>query len=503
MKVGRRRKGEAYAVSVSATSGAPSEDATLQNTAELPNGWRWATIGEITQPVEKVSPLNKPQEQFTYLDIASIDNIINQITEPKTYYGKDAPSRARQKVRADDVLFSTVRTYLKNIAQVPIIYDGQVASTGFAVLRATEAVLPTYIFYYCLTHSFLNPLSEIQRGTSYPAVRDGDVRAQPIPLAPLAEQRRIVAVIERLFTKLDAGVAALKRAQANLRRYKASVVKSACEGKLTAQSPHDEPAYKLLARILHARRAKWEADLRAKGKDPSKTKYEEPHAPNIGELPELPKGWCWTTSDQVGDIQLGRQRSPQHHQGTHMRPYLRVANVFEDRIDTSDVLEMNFTPTEYEIYKLGYGDILLNEGQSPKFLGRPAMYRDEIPGACFQNTLIRFRASEAVLPFYALYVFRAHMHSGRFAKEATITTNIAHLSAGRFATVEFPLAPLAEQHRIILEMERRLSVVAALEQTLVHNLARAEKLRQSILKRAFAGRLVGQDPSDLNLAESA
>lgn len=173
-----------------------------------------------------------------------------------------------------------------------------------------------------------------------------------------------------------------------------------------------------------------------------------------------------------------------------MRPYLRVANVFEDRIDTSDVLEMNFTPTEYEIYKLGYGDILLNEGQSPKFLGRPAMYRDEIPGACFQNTLIRFRALEGILPLYALYVFRAHMHSGRFAKEATITTNIAHLSAGRFATVEFPLAPIAEQHRIILEMERRLSVVAALEQTLAHNLARAEKLRQSILKRAFAGRLV-------------
>ena len=88
---------------------------------------------------------------------------------------------------------------------------------------------------------------------------------------------------------------------------------------------------------------------------------------------------------QVGEVQLGRQRAPQHHQGPYMRPYLRVANVYEDRIDTSDVLEMNFTPSEFETYQLHFGDILLNEDQSPEFLGRPAMYHDEYsPPECWQ-----------------------------------------------------------------------------------------------------------------------
>ena len=154
---------------------------------------------------------------------------------------------------------------------------------------------------------------------------------------------------------------------------------------------------------------------------------------------EIPHGWTVSRIDQVGRIQLGRQRSPQHHFGQHMRSYLRVANVFEDRIYTADVKEMNFTPSEFETYKLIPGDILLNEGQSPELLGRPAMYRGEPVDTCFTNSLIRFQAFEGVLPDWALIVFRAHMHSGRFTREARITTSIAHLSAARFASIEFPV----------------------------------------------------------------
>jgi len=88
----------------------------------------------------------------------------------------------------------------------------------------------------------------------------------------------------------------------------------------------------------------------------------------------------------LGRVQLGRQRAPQHHAGPNMRPYLRVANVFEDRLELGDVMEMNFDPQEYETYRLVPGDILLNEGQSRHLVGRPAIYRDEVPGACFQNT---------------------------------------------------------------------------------------------------------------------
>ncbi|MCL4872356.1 MAG: restriction endonuclease subunit S, partial [Anaerolineae bacterium] len=220
-------------------------------------------------------------------------------------------------------------------------------------------------------------------------------------------------------------------------------------------------------------------------------KYQE--AVGVGDtavLPDLPDGWVWARVEQTASVQLGRQRAPKHHNGPYMRPYLRVANVFEDRIDTTDVLKMNFSPQEYETYRLEYGDILLNEGQSLELVGRPAIYRNEVPGACFQNTLVRYRAYEGILNKFSLIVFLAYLNTGRFQKIAKWTTNIAHLGASRFAELEFPLPPLAEQKRIVAEVERRLSVVAATEQAIATNLARAERLRQSILHRAFTGQLV-------------
>jgi type I restriction enzyme S subunit len=299
----------------------------------------------------------------------------------------------------------------------------------------------------------------------------------------------------------------LERAKANLKRYRAAVLKAAVEGKLTAawraENPCTESATDLLQRILHDRRQKWEqqqlAAYESKGKEPPKNwsdKYKPPAAPDTTNLPELPDGWCWASVDQVGDVQLGRQRSPKHHQGTHMRPYLRVANVFEDRIDIRDVMEMNFTPSEYETYRLGYGDILLNEGQSMELIGRPAMYRDEVPGSCFTNTLVRFQASEGLDRDFAMKVFLAYLKNGRFQRIATITVNIAHLGAGRFAELEFPLPPLAEQQTIVAEVEARLSILDETESQFDANLKRASRLRQSILKRAFEGKLVPQDPVD-------
>lgn len=175
------------------------------------------------------------------------------------------------------------------------------------------------------------------------------------------------------------------------------------------------------------------------------------------DLPALPDGWAWSTVGDVGRIQLGRQRSPQWHDGPNMRPYLRVKNVFEDRIDVSDVKEMEFPPDQFATYGLEPGDILLCEGQSPELVGRPAMYRGELPGACFTNSLIRFQPHSGIDPHYALYAFLHLMYSGRFRREARITTNIAHLSATRLSSVEFPVAPAAEQQRIVAAIEEHLS----------------------------------------------
>jgi type I restriction enzyme S subunit len=172
-----------------------------------------------------------------------------------------------------------------------------------------------------------------------------------------------------------------------------------------------------------------------------------------------------------------------------MRPYLRVANVYEDRIDTSDVLEMNFDPKEFERYQLLPGDILLNEGQSRELVGRPAIYRGEIPGACFQNTLVRFRAGPALTPEFSLLVFRNYLHSGRFQQIAKWTTSIAHLGVERFAQIEFPVPPLAEQQRIVTKYKTLQARSRRAKEALNAIPALLERFRQSVLAAAFRGDL--------------
>lgn len=210
----------------------------------------------------------------------------------------------------------------------------------------------------------------------------------------------------------------------------------------------------------------------------------------------LPQAWEWKRVDELGELKLGRQRSPKNHAGPHMRPYLRVANVFEARIDTSDVLEMNFDPEEAERFLLKPNDILLNEGQSYELVGRPAIYRGEVPGACFQNTLIRFRPGSSVLPEYALVVFRAYMRIGRFRREAQQTTNIAHLSLGRLAQIEFPLPPLPEQKRIVAKVDQLMALCDELE-------ARWTKKRETgarLTKSALAALATAEGPEEFDAA---
>jgi type I restriction enzyme S subunit len=365
----------------------------------LPEGWVWTTLDQCVDILDhKRVPINSTER----------DARIAAKTEGNLfpYYGATG-----QVGLIDDYLFDEELVllgedgapFLEPNKPKAYIARGKFWVNNHAhVLRARDGLLLNALLQHYLNifdyHDFVT-------GTTRLKLNQARMREILVPVPPLPEQRRIVAKIEELLSSLDAGVASLKRVQAALKRYRAAVLKAACEGRLVPQDPNDEPADKLLERILAERRAKWEADVRAKGKDPNKAKYEEPKEPGTEGLPELPRGWCWASVTQTGQVQLGRQRAPKHQDGPYMRPYLRVANVFEDRIDTSDVLNMNFTPAEYETYHLEYGDILLNEGQSPELLGRPAIYRNEVPGACFQNTLIRFKAHEGIIPEYALTVF--------------------------------------------------------------------------------------------------
>lgn len=477
----------------------------------LPTDWCRATVDEVIALCQYGSSA-KTDEDPSGIPVLRMGNIREGRLDLSNlkYLPHDHHEFPTLLLQDGDLLFN--RTNSVELVGKSAVYLGQPSPCSYAsylvALRFGPGCDPKYLCHYLNSRQGkLWVRSVVSQQVGQANVNSTKLRALQFPLAPLNAQRRIVAKIEELFSDLDAGVAALERIKANLKRYRAAILKAAVEGRLTeewrAKHPKTEPASKLLERILAERRQKWEDEQLAKFAAADKTppkgwreKYADPAAPDTNQLPELPQGWCWASVDQVGDVQLGRQRSPKHHNGPHMRPYLRVANVFEDRIDIGDVMEMNFSPEECETYRLGFGDILLNEGQSMELVGRPAMYRDEVPGACFTNTLVRFRAKQGVDPSYALKVFLAYLKNGRFQKIATITVNIAHLGAGRFAEIEFPLPPVEEQAAIIEEVDRHFSVIEAAEKAIDMSLQRAARVRQSILKRAYEGRLVPHDPTD-------
>ena len=161
-------------------------------------GWDAATIADVSEPAELRDPRQDPAGEFYYIDISGIDRTCKAIAEHRTLSGADAPSRARKAIRKDDVLVSTVRPNLNAVAMVPADLDGHIASTGFCVLRPNRAVIePRYLFYRTLTPEFVTALTARVRGISYPAVSDKDVKQVEVPLPPLAEQRRIVEILDQ------------------------------------------------------------------------------------------------------------------------------------------------------------------------------------------------------------------------------------------------------------------------------------------------------------------
>jgi type I restriction enzyme S subunit len=171
---------------------------------------------------------------------------------------------------------------------------------------------------------------------------------------------------------------------------------------------------------------------------------------------DLPESWEVSTVGEIATVQLGRQRSPKNHTGPHMRPYLRSANVTWRGIDTTDVKEMNFDPDEAATFELREGDILLNEASgSPGEVGKPAIWRNEIPGTCFQNTLLRVRSAQLDEGYLYWYFYNAAF-TGRFG-EAGRGVNIRHLGKQGLVTFPIPVPPLSEQRRIVAAIEEHFS----------------------------------------------
>jgi type I restriction enzyme S subunit len=437
---------------------------------ELPNGWEWSTLSEACDVVQDCEhrtpkyaedgiPALRPRDVVGgRLDISTAARVSESEYELQTRRYMPAPG---------DIVYSRELS-LGWAATLPA--TEVCLSQGMVAMKPGSALVSDYLSHFLNGPGRASALAA-QAGSAHPHLNLRDIRAMPIAVAPRAEQERIVRAIDEAFAKLDAGDAGLQAVRQLLKRTRDAILAAAVTGRLLPQDPTDTCATKLLA------------DLGVEA--------------TPGNLPELPDGWAWATVEAVGKIDLGRQRHPDWHLGPNMKPYLRVANVFDDRIDNSDLKEMHFDPEVFERFRLSPGDVLLNEGQTPELLGRPAVYRGDPPEVAFTNSIIRFRASAGVSADYSLLVFRHYMRSGRFTREARITTNIAHLSVSRLKPIEFPLPPTEEQRRIAEEVERQMSFIEACERSVDAGLGVSAALRRSVLKAAFEGRLVPQDPTDV------
>ena len=208
--------------------------------------------------------------------------------------------------------------------------------------------------------------------------------------------------------------------------------------------------------------------------------------------------WKRLPLSEIAEVRLGRQRSPKRAVGPNMRPYMRAANVTWNGISLHDIKEMDFTPEEFEIYALRRGDLLLSEASgSASEVGKPAVWNDEVPDCCFQNTLIRVRAPAALVPFLHLHFYKDAL-TGEFAR-AGRGVGIHHLGAKTLSGWALHLPPLDEQRRIVATVDSYLTRLHNVVATLERVRQRMKRYRASTLKAALEGRLV---PTEAELARA-
>ncbi|MEB2320265.1 MAG: restriction endonuclease subunit S [Pseudomonadota bacterium] len=463
------------------------------NKAELPPGWTMARVdrvGAVRLGRQRSPDKHTGEHPTKYLRAANIKPAGIDLTDVLTM--DFTPSeRVIFGLRLGDVLLTEASGSSSQVGRAAL-WRGELAECCYqnTIIRfRPHAVTPDYALtvfrYYVASGAF----ARLARGVGIQHLGASRFAGMAFPLPPLKEQTRIAKAVEGRLGEIRDAESHLRSALDHLEAQRKEILAAAVHGELVV-SPRGgaESAEEV---------AKTRKNLTPRTTSPQDSLFDlGDGVQSEGGSPPLPSGWRSVRVDEAGTARLGRQRSPQHHRGEHLRPYLRVANVLEDRIDTTEVYEMNFSPDEYKSYMLEYGDILLNEGQSLELVGRPAMFRDQVSGACFQNHLIRFRAGAAVDPEFALLVFLHYLHSGKFRSLARGSTNIANLGLERFRSMPFPVPPLEEQKTIVKEARQRMDAVSAQMTAVRSSMDRLPEMERELLAAAVAGELVEQDPND-------
>ena len=458
--------------------------------SNLPEGWQIVSLSEVAEinpKIDKSKIANDTMVSFVPMQaVGAGDGRID--TSVKKHFAD--VRKGYTPFQPNDVLFAKITPCMENgkIAVVPVLHNNLgFGSTEFYVIRPKDGIDPHYICYYISRLDYRKEAASKMTGAvGQKRVPTDFIKSSTIPLAPFDQQKRIVSEIEKQLSRLDEAITALKRIQANLRRYKASVLKAAVEGKLTEEwrgkNPEIEPASELLKRILAERKKKWEE------KNPGK-KYKEPSTPDTSNLPELPRGWVWATVEQLAvKVQYGS--SAKTNESSSGVPVLRMGNIFEGQLKLDDLKYLPKNHSEFPDLLLEKGDLLFNRTNSPELVGKTAVYAGNPDPCSFASYLIRVKMADGIKSnFVSFYINSVY---GRKWIKTVVSQQVgqANVNGTKLQALLIPLPPDTEQRKIIEEVESRLSVAEEIEEAIDANLQRAERLRQSILKQAFSGKLV-------------
>jgi len=464
--------------------------------SNLPIGWAYLSLGEISQRITKGS--TPTSYGFTYKDsgikFIKTENIDqNGNIDGKTAYIDEATNLflKRSILRKKDILFSIAGT----IGRVGVVKGNNLPANtnqALAIIRLYhDFSYQRYVFYLLRSKIIQNQAKGSKVGVGRANVSLTDVSNFRIPLPPLPEQQRIVARIEELFTKLDVGIAALKKAKALLKQYRQSVLKAAVEGRMTEEwrmenGERIEPASVLLKRIQSERKERL-------GK-----KYKPPKSVDTFNLPKLPDGWVWVRLEDISSALGGYAFKSSEYSETGYQ-IIKIGNVKMNKIVLSKkpTFISSIQKDIVDKYYLKPNDILitLTGTRRKRDYGYVAIVKNETD-LLLNQRIGRLRFTSKIRSDYCLIALQNEEFRDRLFKTETGNVGQGNISMKSITEESIPIPQFKEQEQIVLELHKLNSIIEESEQIIDSELKRSQSLRQSILKRAFEGKLVPQDPSD-------
>jgi len=471
----------------------------------LPTDWGVVDLGDLLERITNGLTCEQEMEPpgIPVTRIETISNGVVDFERVRYVLDLDEAKKARFLLQRGDILFSHINSDL-HLGKTAVVTNDKPLLHGMnlLLLRTKKEQLDPYYLHYLLNFYRRSGtfMAIAQHAVNQSSLNQKKINSLKVPLAPLDQQQHIIAEIEKQFSRLDEAVANLKRVKANLKRYKAAVLKAAVEGRLVEteaeivrrEGRSYETGAQLLQRILETRRSQW------KGKG----KYKEPAAPDTTGLPELPDGWVWATVEQITTEMMNGYGKRSQMAGKP-RIVLRLADIVDGEISFAEVRRINCTEDELRKYVLSKGDLLiLRVNGSPDLVGRFVIVHKTPEPALFCDHFIRARCTTSDLAAW----LRAYGDVERFRRYVDLnkvsSAGQNTINQGALCPFAFPLPPVEEQHRIAAEIDRRLSLIREVEAQVDANFRRAERLRQSILARAFSG-LLQQQICVKEYAESA